>query len=136
MSENPLDRALSNLDSEEQRRSDEREGAERAAAQHREQIQDLVDDFVSRLQPLGFAGADWTGPKQGLFGKKLRGWSLTYESGDAWRRVPVTTDGRIPSFRPDRPEEYVRPVDSEFSPGAQAVSRLAESMAEVLRRHS
>lgn len=136
MTGNPLDDAMASLDQDDQRRAQEAAEAARAAAASRSEMQALIDDFVARMNRLGNPGADWTGPKQGLFGPELLGWSLTYESGDAWRRIPVTTDGRIPSFHRDRTREYVRPVDSDFAPSKAALKKLAESMAEVLRRHS
>lgn len=104
--------------------------------QYRVEMEALVNDFVRRMNSRGNPGADWRGPKQGLFGPKLCGWGLTYEAGERYRGMPVTTDGRMPSFHGDRLDVYVRPVDSEFVPSAAALKELAESMAEVLRRHS
>jgi hypothetical protein len=88
------------------------------------------------MNRLGNPGADWTGPKQGLFAPKLRGWGLIYEAGEALRAIPVTTDGRIPSFRRNRSEEYVRPMKSDFVPSKPGLQKLTASMAELLRRYS
>ena len=136
MTGNPLDDAMASLDQADQRRAQAVAETARVAAESRSEMQALIDDFVGRMNRLGNPGTDWTGPKRGLFGSKLLGWSLTYESGDAWRRIPVTTDGRVPSFHPDRTGEYVRPIDSDFAPSKAALTKLTESMAEVLRRHS
>ena len=58
--------------------------------------------------------------------KKVHGWALDYEVGDAWRRVPVTVGGLVPN---------VRPIDSSHVLTDDNLKTLAKSMAEVMRRH-
>lgn len=93
-------------------------------------FQDLARDFLARMQRLGNSGTD-CGVKDGLF-RKVRGWSLTYGTGDRWRQIPIRVDGRVPEFRS---EGYVPVDDGDFEPSKDQLATLAKSMAEVPRRH-
>lgn len=99
-----------------------------------QKFQDLVSDFVRRMQRAGNPGTNWD-RKQGPF-RKVRGWSLTYESGDAWRRVPVQVDGLVPDFSSPSAKDYVQPKYSNLVLTEKQLQTLALSMAEVLRDNS
>jgi hypothetical protein len=128
-----LDSALRNLD--EAAAAKEAQTKKRTADNvvQRQRFQALVDDFRRRMAALGNPGMDWE-MKEGRFSRKVRGWSF-YIDPDSLRGLPVTEDGRIPSFVRDRPGEYVRPIDSQFTPSDDVLQRLTFSMAELVRRH-
>jgi hypothetical protein len=132
----PLDDALSDIDAGQRAsRRQQQASAERAAAE-RQSFQELVDDFLRRMHAAGDPGTDWE-IKVGVF-RKVRGWSLTYEVGDAWRKVPVRVDGLVPNIgQHTQPADarYVRPIDSQYEMKDSHLTKLAKSMAEVMRRN-
>jgi hypothetical protein len=82
------------------------------------------------MNAVGNPGTDWE-MKVG-FRRTVRGWALTYESGDAWRRVPIRVDGLVPA--PSFSDPYVRPEASDYALDDRQFAELAKSMAEVMRR--
>lgn len=132
---NPLDHAMGKVDREQRLEAERRQRALDDEASRRHAFNDLMADFLARMNAVGNPGV--VEVKQGRF-KKIRAWYLmTRGDGDGQTFLMVTTDGLVPhdAWVGGRHDISLVPY-TEWGTvlDKYGLDRVTESMAELLLR--